>query len=122
MTLNLKYVMKTTLMMTGYRPKNMTWLEKTSEFSITWEDSHKTVLPLTTLRKGCPCALCRTRRESSNPFQFVTETAPSSSLAKEFSPVGHYAIKIEWADGHSSGIYTFEMLRHLCPCAQCKHA
>ena len=109
-------------MVTTHRPKNMTWLEKTSAFSITWEDSHKTVLPLMALRKECPCALCRARRENTNPFQFVSETTSSSSIAKDISPVGHYAIKIEWADGHSSGIYTFEMLRTLCPCAHCKHS
>ncbi|MBI3019516.1 MAG: DUF971 domain-containing protein [Deltaproteobacteria bacterium] len=114
--------MKTKLMTTFHHPKDITWLEKTSEFSITWDDGHKTVLPFTALRKECPCALCRARRESSNPFQFVSERSPSSSLAKDISPVGHYAIKIKWADGHSSGIYTFEMLRNLCPCAQCKRS
>ncbi len=108
-------------MVTFHRPKSMTWLEKTSEFSITWEDNHKTVLPFMALRKECPCALCRGRKEASNPFQFVSETSPLASQAKGILPVGHYAIKIEWADGHSSGIYTFELLRTLCSCPHCKH-
>ena len=122
MTLNSKYAMKTKLMMAVHRPKEMTWLEKTSEFSIVWEDNHKTTFPFTYLRKECPCALCRTKRESTNPFQLISETASFASMAKDISSVGHYAIKIDWADGHSSGIYTFDMLRSLCPCAHCKHA
>ena len=33
--------------------------------------------------------------------------------------VGHYALQIFWSDGHSTGIYTFEYLRGLCPCPYC---
>jgi DUF971 family protein len=28
-------------------------------------------------------------------------------------PVGGYAISLEWADGHSAGIYTWHYLYHL---------
>src|SRR5438093_12047382 len=34
-------------------------------------------------------------------------------------PVGRYAIRFHWSDGHSTGIYTFEHLRELCPCPIC---
>ncbi len=34
--------------------------------------------------------------------------------------VGRYAIRIWWQDGHSSGIYTFDYLRDLCPCQECR--
>jgi len=27
---------------------------------------------------------------------------------------------IDWSDGHSTGIYTYEYLRALCPCARCR--
>jgi DUF971 family protein len=33
--------------------------------------------------------------------------------------VGRYAIRFHWSDGHSTGIYTFEHLRELCPCPIC---
>jgi len=29
--------------------------------------------------------------------------------------VGNYAMKIEWSDGHDSGIYSFQYLRELDP-------
>ncbi len=35
-------------------------------------------------------------------------------------PVGSYAVRIYWNDGHSSGIYSFDHLRNICPCAECK--
>ena len=33
--------------------------------------------------------------------------------------VGRYALNPVWGDGHESGIYTYQYLRELCPCAQC---
>jgi len=36
--------------------------------------------------------------------------------------VGRYALQIYWSDGHSSGIYTFDYLRGLCPCTECEAA
>jgi DUF971 family protein len=32
--------------------------------------------------------------------------------------VGAYAIRIEWSDGHSTGIYPYELLWRLCPCGR----
>lgn len=34
--------------------------------------------------------------------------------------VGQYAIRIYWNDGHSSGIYSFDHLRSICSCKDCK--
>jgi DUF971 family protein len=36
--------------------------------------------------------------------------------------VGHYAIRIAWSDGHGTGIYSFDHLRKICPCAECRAA
>jgi len=33
--------------------------------------------------------------------------------------VGSYAIRIYWNDGHNTGIYSFDHLRKICPCAKC---
>jgi DUF971 family protein len=33
--------------------------------------------------------------------------------------VGDYALRLTWADGHGTGIYTFEFLRVLCSCSEC---
>jgi DUF971 family protein len=33
--------------------------------------------------------------------------------------MGSYAIRIDWSDGHDTGIFTFEYLKAICPCEQC---
>jgi DUF971 family protein len=33
--------------------------------------------------------------------------------------VGNYALGLTWQDGHSTGIYSFRLLRGLCPCDDC---
>ncbi len=35
-------------------------------------------------------------------------------------PVGSYALQIKWNDGHQSGIYSFDHLRSVCPCEECR--
>jgi len=34
--------------------------------------------------------------------------------------VGRYALSIEWSDRHDTGIYSYDTLRSLCPCADCQ--
>jgi DUF971 family protein len=36
--------------------------------------------------------------------------------------VGAYGLKVQWSDGHATGIYTFERLRRVCPCPRCQGA
>jgi DUF971 family protein len=37
----------------------------------------------------------------------------------EVTPVGKYALKFKWTDGHESGIYSWEYLRRVCRCEEC---
>ena len=54
---------------------------------------------------------------AASPFPMFKP--PTKMLAVE--PVGTYAIRISWSDGHSSGIYSWDHLRgHLCPCVACR--
>jgi DUF971 family protein len=36
------------------------------------------------------------------------------------SLVGGYAIRIDWSDGHNTGLYTYDHLLALCPCVRCR--
>ena len=81
---------------------------------IEWSDSVRHVLSWGTLRKNCPCAACRVERDKPPPMfpvLKIEEAQPARPTAIE--PVGRYAYQITWNDGHSSGIYTFEVLRKL---------
>lgn len=92
---------------------------------IAWQDGHASRYSLKLLREECPCAGCRTDREEikRNPFRVIGPDArpPSFSLA-DVEPVGTYALRFVWTDGHGSGIYTFDFLRELCPCEVCRSA
>jgi DUF971 family protein len=34
--------------------------------------------------------------------------------------VGGYGLRVQWSDGHGTGIYTFERLLGACPCDACR--
>jgi DUF971 family protein len=42
--------------------------------------------------------------------------------ATEAEAVGRYAIRFTWNDGHQHGIFSWDYLREICPCEQCKTA
>jgi DUF971 family protein len=87
---------------------------------IEWSDGHRSEYAWTHLRSQCPCAGCREERVvPPDPFRILkpSEIAPLRPVS--ISPVGYYAYKIVWSDGHDSGIFTLEHLRELCQCSQC---
>ncbi len=88
------------------------------ELQIEWADGHKTVYDFTTLRWLCPCAFCR--GEAGEPGWLDTNPTLTDEQVElsDISLVGHYAIQPVWADGHSSGFYSFERLRKECPCPE----
>ena len=81
---------------------------------ITWDDGHVGEYAPDYLRGFCPCAGCQGH---SGDLKFVH--VPDAELAG-ISPVGNYAIMFHWSDGHETGIYTYQYLRSLCPCDECK--
>jgi DUF971 family protein len=84
------------------------------ELAISWNDGTETFLDLRLLRKFCPCAGCGGEPDVlgniSRPN--VTYTDESFQL-RSFAIVGGLAIKPHWADGHNTGIYSFQYLRRL---------
>jgi ATP-binding protein involved in chromosome partitioning len=85
--------------------------------TITWTEDHIGVYPARALRLACPCAGCVEEMSGQpllNPASVREDVVPL-----RLSLVGAYAIRIDWSDGHSTGIYTYEYLRSLCPCERC---
>lgn len=91
---------------------------------IDWSDGHRSSYSWQHLREKCPCASCRDDEEKpADPFRILTpaELEPKPPLAPvAIEPVGYYAYKIAWNDGHNTGIYTLENLRAMCECPECK--
>jgi DUF971 family protein len=84
---------------------------------IVWSDGHESTYPVVHLRRSCRCAACVD--EWSGARLLDPGRIPESIRPVQIQPVGRYAINIVWSDGHSSGIYTYEHLRAICPCPAC---
>ena len=95
---------------------------------IEWKDGHRSSYTFPWLRDACPCALCKEERDKDgrkpgDPLKAVAGSLPMfKALARITSaePVGKYAIRFVWNDGHEHGIYSWEYLRECCPCPECK--
>jgi DUF971 family protein len=90
-------------------------LKREEALEIGWGDGHRSVFPLRMLRKFCPCAGCQGERDllgrTRMPIVQTTYDGPITARGAEL--VGNYALRIDWVDGHSAGIYTFVYLREL---------
>jgi DUF971 family protein len=84
------------------------------ELAISWNDGSESFFKLETLRRACPCAACGGEPDVLGNISRppVTYTDESFRLAG-FDLVGGYALQPRWADGHSTGIYSFTYLRRL---------
>jgi DUF971 family protein len=106
---------------------------------IIWSDGHASHYDFAYLREKCPCAMCNDERQKKEDGQKNDERlkkenahgAPpllSSPALPMFKPklraqsahaVGNYALQIDFNDGHSTGIYSFDYLRTICSCEDC---
>jgi DUF971 family protein len=87
---------------------------------IQWNDGHHSVYAWRHLRANCPCAGCRDEREKPpDPFRILKPSELVALAPVSIAPVGRYAYKIVWSDGHDTGIFTLEHLRELCQCPEC---
>lgn len=93
-------------------PKNLQLIG--SELAIEWNDGLESYLQLEFLRRACPCASC-----GGEPDVLGNIARPNVSyMAQSFELrgwdlVGGYAILPRWADGHQTGIYSYQYLRRL---------
>lgn len=93
----------------GAAPREIVEDDKALRFK--WADGSDSVLSFELLRNHCPCAVCVD--EWSGKRKFLTLLLPSNFRPVSISPVGRYAVQISWSDGHSSGIYSFRLVREL---------
>ena len=95
---------------------------------ITWSEGHSSHFDFAYLREQCPCAMCNDEREKKRALGEQVAPPPPSALLPLYKPkltaraahaVGNYALRIDFNDGHSTGIYSFDFLRTICPCQDC---
>lgn len=86
--------------------------------TIEWSDGQKRFYSVPLLRKQSPSADARQLREEMqrNPLTVLPVSASGSSgplVINDVVPVGHYAVRIVFSDGHDTGIYSWVYLRNL---------
>ena len=98
-------------------------ISKSKGIKIDWKDGHHSEYGITYLRDKCPCAGCTgahgtqpRQPETENPFQMFKPVLKMLGV----EPVGNYAIRINWSDGHNAGIYSYDHFRQICSCEECK--
>lgn len=94
---------------------------------IVWADGHVSHYDFAYLREQCPCALCDDERQKKLAHPPAADVLTSAELpmfkprpgARQAKTVGHYALQIDFTDGHAAGIYSYDYLRSICPCGEC---
>lgn len=83
--------------------------QKSKNLEITFDDGLTCTLPFEFLRVHSPSAEVR----GHGPGQEVLQVGKKDVNLTEIEPVGSYAIKLVFDDGHDSGLYTWEYLHDL---------
>jgi DUF971 family protein len=83
------------------------------ELAIRWDDGSESYFKLETLRRLCPCAGCRGEVDIMGHLHKGPEVAltPQAFELRRLVNVGGYAVQPVWADGHASGLYSFDYLK-----------
>ena len=85
------------------------------ELAVKWDDGGESFILFEKLRRACPCAGCKGETDilgnlHKNPGEPLT--ARSFELLR-IGRVGGYAIQPVWADGHATGLFSFEFLKQI---------
>lgn len=84
------------------------------ELALVLADGFEAFLPFPMLRRACPCAACQGEPDAmGRVVRPRVEHGQGAFEIRGIQPVGGYALQLTWADGHASGIYTFDYLRKL---------
>ncbi len=85
------------------------------ELAIKWDDGSESFIPLEKLRRHCPCAACKGEVDvMGNVYKGPdTPLTPRAFQLLRIATVGGYALQPAWADGHATGLYTYDYLRRV---------
>ena len=76
-----------------------------------WEDGKRTAASARDLRLLCPCAACVDEWTSKRTLD--PAAVPEDLRLQEIAPVGNYALRLLFSDGHSTGIFPWDTLRKI---------
>jgi len=85
------------------------------ELAIKWDDGGESFILLEKLRRRCPCAGCHGETDVlGHVYKNPEQRLPAAAFQLvRITGVGGYAIQPVWADGHTTGIYSFDYLKRI---------
>jgi len=90
-------------------PNQIVSHQQSKVLELGYEDGRSFRLPFEFLRVHSPSA----EVQGHGPGQEILQTGKREVVIIQIEPVGHYAIKPTFSDGHDSGLFTWEYLLHL---------
>jgi DUF971 family protein len=90
-------------------PTDLTLLRSTGQLQVTYDNGDLHRLDAELLRVMTPSAA--DRGHGSGPGKTVSAKAGVTIV--NLTPIGRYAVRLEFSDGHSSGLYTWVQLHAL---------
>ena len=90
-------------------PSNVVVHQQSKVLELAYDDGQTYRLPFELLRVVSPSA----EVQGHGPGQETLQTGKRDVVISSLEPVGHYALKPTFSDGHDSGLYSWEYLRFL---------
>ena len=91
-------------------PSNVVVHQQSKVLELSYEDGRSFRLPFELLRVVSPSA----EVQGHGPGQETLQTGKREVVITSLEPVGHYALRPTFSDGHDSGLYSWDYLYFLC--------
>ena len=103
----------------SFSPEHIGPSDDGKTLEIRWKDGHKSSYEPRYLRLNCPCAGCVD--EMTGIRTLKADMVPDGIYPTAINHIGRYALQFVWSDGHDTGFFSFETLRGLCTCPECRN-
>lgn len=90
-------------------PTDITVHQQSRVLEIAFDDGERFRIPFELMRVYSPSAEVK----GHGPGQEVLQTGKRDVLVTALEPIGHYAVRPEFSDGHASGIFSWDYLYKL---------
>lgn len=91
------------------QPTELRLRKKSRQLVVGFEDGSEFALPFEYLRVSSPSAEVK----GHGPGQETLQTGKENVNVTAVEPVGHYAVRLVFDDGHNTGLYTWDYLYEL---------
>ena len=95
--------------MASHTPTDIKLHQQSRKLDVSFDDGQSFTLPCEYLRVYSPSADVR----GHSPEQAVLQTGKEQVNIKDIEPIGNYAVKLVFDDGHDTGLYTWDYLHEL---------